>query len=179
MKTLIVCLLCLLISTQAFARTKIVEVRVSKSERKLELINEGNQVYKTYKVMLGLNPVGAKWQEGDNKTPEGSYALDFKNDHSKFHKALHISYPNKKDILKAKLRGKNPGGEIMLHGLPNDFSEMREWLASKNMDQMSDESIRSALPNYDWTNGCIAVTDAEIEEIFSLIDVPMKITILE
>lgn len=180
MKTFLTTLLLTsLLSVPAFARVQIKEVRVSKSQRKLELITTDNQVHKTYKVMLGQNPIGAKRVEGDNKTPEGIYTLDIKNDRSKFHLALHISYPNTKDILRAKLKGKNPGGDIMLHGLPNDFSEMKEWLASKNLDGMSDEQIRAALPNYDWTNGCIAVTDAEIEEIFSLIDVPTKIVISE
>lgn len=179
MKTLLSLILFSILTTQALARVQIKEVRVYKSERKLELITNDNQVYKTYKVMLGQTPVGPKRKEGDNKTPEGSYTLDLKNERSKFHKALHISYPNNKDILRAKLRGNNPGGDIMLHGLPNNFYEMRDWLASKNLDGLSDEAIRSALPNYDWTNGCIAVTDAEIEEIFSLIDVPTKIIINE
>lgn len=159
------------------ARVQIKEVRVYKNARKLELINSDNQVYKSYKIMLGLNPIGAKRQEGDNKTPEGTYMLDIKNERSKFHLALHISYPNKKDTILAKLKGQNPGSNIMLHGLPNNFNEMRDWLASKNLDRLSDDAIREALPNYDWTNGCIAVTDTEIEEIYSLIDVPTKIII--
>jgi murein L,D-transpeptidase YafK len=176
MKTLLITTLLALTVT---AQGQIKEVRVYKSERKLELINTDNQVYKTYKVMLGLNPIGAKTKEGDNKTPEGTYLLDIKNERSKFHKALHISYPTAKEAFKARIRGQNPGGNIMLHGLPNDFSEMRDWLVSKNMDKMSDESIRAALPNFDWTNGCIAVTDDEIEEIYSLLDVPTKIIISE
>lgn len=169
--------LALLLSTSALAGVQIQEVRVFKSERKLELISSDNRVYKTYKIMLGRNPEGPKRMEGDNKTPEGTYTLDLKNNRSKFHLAMHISYPNSKDILRAKLRGQNPGGDIMLHGLPNNFSEMRDWIASKNLDGLTDEAIRALLPEYDWTNGCIAVTDAEIEEIYSLINVPTKIII--
>lgn len=178
MKTLFsTILLTLLWTSSAFSKVQIQEVRVSKSERKLELISSANSVYKTYKIMLGRNPEGPKRVEGDNKTPEGSYTLDLKNNRSKFHLALHISYPNAKDSLRAKLRGQNPGGDIMLHGLPNNFHEMRDWIASKNLDGLTDEAIRALLPEYDWTNGCIAVTDAEIEEIYSLIDVPTKIII--
>lgn len=177
MKTLILLILSQFMATPLLARVKIQEVRVFKSERKLELITSDNQVYKTYKIMLGRNPEGPKRVEGDNKTPEGTYTLDLKNNRSKFHLALHVSYPNSKDILRAKLRGQNPGGDIMLHGLPNNFNEMRDWIASKNLDGMNDEAIRAALPGYDWTNGCIAVTDEEIEEIYSLIDVPTKIVI--
>ncbi len=180
MKTLISTILLTFFLTQsALARVQIKEVRVTKSQRKLELITVENQVYRTYKIMLGQTPVGAKRVEGDNKTPEGTYTLDLKNDRSKFHLALHISYPSAKDSLRAKLKGQNPGGDIMLHGLPNNFNEMKEWLASKNLDGLTDEAIRTALPDYDWTNGCIAVTDSEIEEIFSLIEVPTKITIIE
>jgi murein L,D-transpeptidase YafK len=177
MKTLLLTIALSALSTPSFALV-IKELRVSKSERKLELITQDNQVYKTYKVMLGLNAEGgAKTKENDNKTPEGTYTLDLKNEHSKFHKAFHISYPNSRDTLRARLHGNKPGGDIMLHGYPNNFDEMRDWLTSVNMDKFPDEQIRANLSNYDWTNGCIAVTDAEIDEIFSIVDVPTKIII--
>lgn len=163
--------------SQAFALDSIREIRVFKSERRLELVNKNNQTIKTYKVMLGRNPEGAKKEEGDNKTPEGAYVLDLKSDNSKFHKSFHISYPNTRDIIKAKIHGKKAGGDIMLHGYPEDFSEMRDWLKLVHLDNSSDEVIRAGLGNYDWTNGCIAVTDEEIDEIFSMVEVPMKIII--
>ncbi len=152
-------------------------VRVFKGERRLELINQNNQVIKTYKIMLGKNPVGHKEKEGDNKTPEGTYTLDLKNSESEFFKSIHISYPNFKDTLKARLRGFDPGGNIMLHGLPNDFKEMEEWLNSVGLGDLSDDLIRAGLTRFDWTSGCIAVTDDEITEIYDLIDVPTKIII--
>jgi murein L,D-transpeptidase YafK len=127
--------------------------------------------------MLGRNPEGAKKEEGDNKTPEGAYVLDLKNGDSKFHKAFHISYPNTRDTIKAKFHGKKPGGDIMLHGYPENFNEMRDWLKIVQLDSSSEEVIRAGLGNYDWTNGCIAVTDDEIDEIYSMVDVPMKIVI--
>jgi murein L,D-transpeptidase YafK len=152
-------------------------VRVFKSERRLELVNENNQVIKTYKIMLGKNPIGHKEQEGDNKTPEGDYILDMKNPQSSFFKSLHISYPNFKDKMKAKLRGVSPGGDIMIHGLPNDFKEMTSWLETIGLGDFSDDLIRASITQYDWTSGCIAVTDEEIAEIYDLIDVPTKILI--
>jgi murein L,D-transpeptidase YafK len=177
MKTLLLTIVVSVLSTPTFA-VVIKELRVAKGERKLELITEDDQVYKTYKVMLGLNAEGgAKSQDGDNKTPEGTYTLDLKNEHSKFHKAFHISYPSARDTWRARLHGKKPGGDIMLHGYPNTFEEMREWLTSVNLDKFPEETIRANLSRYDWTNGCIAVTDAEIDEIFSIVDVPTKIII--
>ena len=152
-------------------------VKVYKSARKLELIGANNKVIKTYKVMLGRNPIGHKAFEGDNKTPEGTYTLDEKNPNSNFYKSLHISYPNFKDKLKAKSRGKSPGGDIMLHGMPNDFRDMMDFVTSVGLADLGDDLIRSGLLGYDWTNGCIAVTDSEIEEIYSMINVPTKITI--
>jgi murein L,D-transpeptidase YafK len=177
MKTSLLTLFISVLSTQAFAEVEIKELRVYKNERKIELITKEEQVYKTYKIMLGRNPEGHKTKDGDNKTPEGTYTLDIKNPTSKFHKAFHISYPNTLDILKARMHGKNPGGNIMLHGMPNNFSEMQDWLTSVKLDSLSDETLRSSLLNYDWTNGCIAVTDAEIDEIYSIVDVPTKIVI--
>jgi murein L,D-transpeptidase YafK len=177
MKTTLLALLFSITSANAFAKGDVKLVRVYKSERRLELIGSDNQVIKTYKVMLGRTPVGAKTQEGDNKTPEGTYELDQKNPDSDFHKSLHISYPNLKDKLKARMKGVSPGGDIMLHGLPNDFVEMRDWLNSVGIGDIGDEMIRAALPDLDWTNGCIAVSDAEIEEIYGMIDVPTKIII--
>lgn len=177
MKTVLMALVLSITTSNAFAKSSVSLVRVFKSERRLELVGKDNQVIKTYKIMLGRNPVGHKVQEGDNKTPEGNYTLDLKNPESKFRKSLHISYPNLKDKLKARAKGVSPGGDIMLHGLPNDFKEMTEWLDTVGLGGLADDLIRSSLPYFDWTNGCIAVTDDEIEEIYKMIDVPTKITI--
>ena len=163
--------------TNVQAADKIESVRVFKSERRMELVGADNQVVKTYKIMLGKNPVGHKVQEGDNKTPEGIYILDSKNPNSKFHKAIHVSYPNKADTQKAKSLGVRAGGDIMVHGFPNSFKEMRAWLNGAGLGFLSDDLIRSSLPYFDWTSGCIAVSDAEIDEIYSLITVPTKIII--
>ena len=152
-------------------------VKVYKSARKLELIGANNKVIKTYKVMLGRNPIGHKAFEGDNKTPEGEYILDYKNAKSLYHLAFHISYPNKAQIKKAKAEGHNPGGDIMLHGYPTKLSTIAEWLTKMDFENESEEKVRNLMPLYDWTNGCIAVTNQEIEEIDSLIQIPIKITI--
>jgi murein L,D-transpeptidase YafK len=177
MKTLFFTLLLSITASNTYAASNVKLVRVFKSERRLELVDKDNQVIKTYKIMLGRQPVGHKTQEGDNKTPEGVYELDAKNPESKFNKAFHISYPNKADKFKAKLRRKDPGGEIMLHGLPNDFKELTTWLDTVGLGSVGDDIIRSSLPFFDWTWGCIAVTDAEINEIYSMVDVPTKIII--
>ncbi len=162
---------------QVYAIEPVKLLRVFKSERRLELLDDDNHILKTYKIMLGLNPEGTKKFEGDNKTPEGTYSLDYKNPDSKFHKAFHISYPKTQDIINAKLAGKPPGGNIMLHGYPNNFNQMQGWLKTVNLDSSSNEVIRAGLGNYDWTNGCISVTDAEIDEIYSLVSIPTKIII--
>jgi len=119
-----------------------------KSERKLILLNHG-QIIKTYKVALGGNPRGAKTQRGDHKTPEGAYVLDRRNEHSQFYRSIHISYPNAEDRARARKLGVSPGGDVMLHGLPNGYG----WIGSGHRER-------------DWTDGCIAVTNEEIDEIW-------------
>ena len=177
MKKLLLALSLAITTANVYAKSEVKLLRVYKADRRLELIGSDNKIIKTYKVMLGRNPVGPKTQEGDNKTPEGTYELDFKNAESNFHKSLHISYPTAKQKLKAKLRGVKPGGDIMLHGLPNDFKEMTVFLNTIGLGELGDDLIRMALPNFDWTNGCVAVTDAEIDEIYGMVDVPTKIII--
>ncbi|MBO0719647.1 MAG: L,D-transpeptidase family protein [Blastocatellia bacterium] len=123
------------------------KIVVEKGKRKLSLIKSG-EVLKSYRVALGRQPVGQKLREGDNKTPEGNFTIDYRNQNSCCHLALHISYPSKSDVERAEKNGINPGGEIMIHGLRAGFG----WVGSLH---------RIA----DWTRGCIAVTDREIEEI--------------
>lgn len=135
----------------AAPKPKIDQVVVSKHERTLILFSQGKAI-RTYKISLGEAPVGAKQQEGDHKTPEGHYILDRRNPRSKFYKSIHISYPNEEDRKRAEQRGVSPGGDIMLHGLPNHFG----WLGAMHLSQ-------------DWTDGCIAVTNQEIDEIWELV----------
>ncbi len=123
------------------------KILIEKKERLLTLISKG-KVLKTYKIALGGNPNGPKERQGDNKTPEGTYVIDSRNRDSNYHQSLHISYPNEKDKKRAKQLGVSPGGDIMVHGLKNGFS----WVGNLHTE-------------VDWTKGCIAVTDEEIEEI--------------
>jgi murein L,D-transpeptidase YafK len=125
---------------------------VEKQARRLSLLRDGT-VLKTYAVSLGADPVGHKQQEGDGRTPEGSYAIDIKNPRSRFHLALRISYPNSSDRDGALRRGAPAGSDIMIHGLPNGLG----WLRGLHLHR-------------DWTDGCIAVTNAEIEEIWAMVD---------
>ena len=108
-------------------------VVVLKSERTLQLVNHG-RVIKTYKVALGGDPIGPKTRQGDHKTPEGSYVLDFRNAHSKFYKAIHISYPSARDRAAARERGVLPGGDVFVHGLPNGFGYLGAAHRLKGLD---------------------------------------------
>jgi murein L,D-transpeptidase YafK len=123
-------------------------VLVLKKERKLILLGHGKTL-KTYAIALGADPVGPKTREGDHKTPEGIYVLDRRNPKSRFYRAIHISYPNAEERANAAKRGFSPGGDIMVHGLPNGYG----W-------------VRSAHRLHDWTDGCIAVTNDEMDEIW-------------
>lgn len=126
-------------------------VVVLKQERRLELLSHG-KVIKTYKVALGGDPVGPKTQQGDHKTPEGIYVLDSRNAHSQFYKSIHISYPSPRDRAAARQRGVSPGGDVYVHGLPNGY----KWVGAGHRAK-------------DWTDGCIAVTDEEIDEIWNAV----------
>jgi len=123
-------------------------VVVLKKERTLQLLNQG-KVIRTYKVALGGDPVGAKARQGDHKTPEGVYVLDSRNAHSQFYKSIHISYPSARDRAAARKNGFSPGGDVFVHGLPNGYG----WVGASHRAK-------------DWTDGCIAVTDREIDEIW-------------
>jgi len=135
-------------------------VLVDKSERKMWLIHEDSR-YREYEISLGDNPIGHKQQEGDEKTPEGKYTIDYRNPNSSYHLSLHITYPSAKDKGIAKKRGFSPGGDIFIHGLPNGM-----------------EALGFGFKNRDWTDGCIAVNNKEIEEIWSLVKNGTPIEIL-
>lgn len=128
------------------------KVLVKKTERKLFLMKR-DEVLKSYDISLGKNPVGSKQREGDSKTPEGKYFLDYRNPESSYHLSLHISYPDKTDLMRADSNGYSAGGDIMIHGKPNFFG----W-------------VPFVYDKTDWTDGCIAVSNTEIEEIWNAVD---------
>jgi len=123
-------------------------VLVEKATRRLTLLRGGTPL-KAYRVALGRAPVGSKEQEGDQRTPEGLYLIDFHKEDSDYHRALHVSYPEQRDIERAAAAGVPPGCDIMVHGIRNGMG----WIGAFHRRK-------------DWTAGCIAVTDFEIEEIW-------------
>ena len=137
------------------------KVFVDKSERVLKLLS-GDKVIKTYHIALGDSPAGHKRQQGDERTPTGSYKLDYKNEKSSYYRSIHVSYPNASDKAQARKRGVSPGGDIMIHGQKNGFGHLAA-LTQKR----------------DWTDGCIAVTDDEMDEIMSVYKAGMLIEIVE
>ncbi len=140
-------------SAEEPAEAPIDLIIIEKSKREMTLLRDGAAV-QTYRIALGFAPAGDKEREGDGKTPEGRYRINFKNPNSQFHLSLKISYPDADDRAAAKARGDDPGGDIFIHGTPG----MRgAYLAHAR--------IR------DWTHGCIAVTESEIEEIWRLVPV--------
>jgi len=150
----------LLLAGPSFASDVVIDsVLVKKAESKMYLVSNGKPV-KEYKVAFGANPKGHKQKEGDERTPEGKYILDYKKEDSSFYKAIHISYPSAEDIARAKANGVNPGGLIMIHGQRNGLG----WLAW-------------ATQWFNWTDGCIAVTNVEMEEIWGLVKIGTPIEI--
>lgn len=135
-------------------------VVVDKSERMLFLYNDGG-LLRSYTVSLGRNPRGHKQEEGDSRTPEGLYTVDYRNRNSAFHLSLHISYPNSRDTDRARARGVSPGGDIMIHGLPNGLGDAERHRLAR-----------------DWTDGCVAVLNSEIEDIWRLVPDGTPIEIL-
>lgn len=138
----------------------ISKVRVHKEQRRMELL-AGTEVVRSYRISLGRNPVGHKLSEGDSRTPEGLYTLDLRNKSSDYFRSIRISYPNERDRSLASAWGLDPGGDIMIHGLPNGTGD-----------------LDFAYAGLDWTEGCIAVTNEEMEEIWELVDVGTPILIL-
>lgn len=142
------------ISANAMDLPKADRVLVKKAERKLVLLKDG-EIFRNYDIALGDSPMGHKQFEGDERTPEGSYTLDWRNSNSKFYRSIHISYPNQHDQKFAIEQGRSPGGMIMIHGQPNKSrNKVSAWI----LDQM------------DWTDGCIAVKNDEMDEIWAAID---------
>ena len=134
-------------------------ILILKKDHLLELISAGKPI-RTYKVALGQGGLEPKTREGDGRTPEGRYIVDRRNAASEYHLSLHISYPNGDDRRRAAKLGVARGGDIMIHGLPNG----KGWIGPVHR-------------SFDWTLGCIAVTDAEIEEIWKLVPVGTPVEI--
>jgi murein L,D-transpeptidase YafK len=162
-----ICIGPLLICAIGFAQNRNVEsatkradrIVVEKSKRSMKLMH-GAEVLKSYQVALGGQPVGAKERQGDHKTPEGVYSVDVKKPNSRFHRALHISYPSSSDRERASRLGVDPGGDVEIHGLGSRWG----W-------------VGAAHRKVDWTDGCIAVTNEEIDEIWPLVEVGTPVEI--
>lgn len=133
---------------QAGVFPKVDSVLVDKSNRKLHLIEDG-EVFQTYDIALGIRPVGDKEHEGDFRTPEGRYKLDMRNPDSEYFLSIHVSYPNGQDIREVRSKGLDPGGAIMIHGQPNNPTRSEAYYRTQ-----------------DWTNGCIAVSNSDMIDIW-------------
>ncbi|MFV0245462.1 MAG: murein L,D-transpeptidase family protein [Qingshengfaniella sp.] len=131
---------------QGYDGPQVTQIFVSKSNRRLYLLN-GHDILKAYDIDLGFAPEGHKQIEGDGRTPEGMYRIDRRNPNSAFHLSVGISYPNRRDVENAKMLGASPGGDIFIHGQP----------------------VVGQANGPDWTAGCIAVTNEEIEEIYAMV----------
>ena len=134
---------------------EVTGVVLFKQERNMMLLGQDSRVLKSYDFEMGFAPIGHKQVEGDGKTPEGQYWIDRRNPNSSYHLSLGISYPNAEDVARAEAMGKSPGGEIFIHGTPERY-----------------------LGVPDWTVGCVAVTNREIEEIYSMVNVGTPIWIM-
>ncbi|WNC67360.1 L,D-transpeptidase family protein [Thalassotalea nanhaiensis] len=143
--------------TESFSSVNL--VKVDKSEAKMMLFSDGKLV-REYDVVFGANPQGHKQQEGDEKTPEGTYSLDYKKEDSSFYRAMHIDYPNNIDTANANKRGVSAGGFIMIHGQRNYLG----WLSA-------------IMQNFNWTDGCIALTNDEMDDFMELVSVGTEIQI--
>ncbi|QDK45473.1 hypothetical protein DOM22_10095 [Bdellovibrio sp. ZAP7] len=142
--------------------TKIDRIVISKDRKKLYALRD-DVVLKSYDVAFGSVPYGPKQFEGDHKTPEGIYTIDSKNPESAYYLGLHIDYPNKADRAFAKSKGRSAGGDIMIHGFPND--------AAKNA------MVSAVHPFYNWTTGCIALTNLEIQQLYTMTKKGTKVEI--
>jgi murein L,D-transpeptidase YafK len=144
----------------AWAGQKADMVRVVKSKKRLHLIKD-ERVFATFRVKFGANPKGHKVQQGDERTPEGLYYLTYKNANSAYYKSIHISYPNGQDKENARKLGVDPGGDIMIHGQPNGY----EW-ATFFMQMVN------------WTDGCVALTNSDMDKVWDAIEPGTPIEIL-
>ena len=155
----LICLLLVAVPVAISAAQTADSVLVDKSEKRLYLI-KNDKVFRTLSVTFGGEPRGHKQQQGDQRTPEGRYTLDYKNPNSKYYKSIHISYPNAEDRARARKRGVSPGGDIMLHGQPNGWG----WASP-------------VLQLFTWTDGCIALSNRDMDEVWQAVDAGIPIVI--
>jgi murein L,D-transpeptidase YafK len=148
-----------LVATAKAAPDKADHILIEKAERRMTL-TRGGEMLKTYRIALGSSPVGDKEKQGDGRTPEGRYRISLKNPQSQFHLSLKISYPDRADREAARRAGVDPGGDIFIHGTPGTSGAPDALVLRR-----------------DWTLGCIAVSNDEIEEIWRLVDVGTKVEI--
>ncbi len=150
-KIIITAIAFLLCSGMAYSEQTADFVLVVKSESRLYLIREGEE-FAAFRVAFGSNPKGHKQQQGDERTPEGRYTLDYKNANSAYYKSIHISYPNTKDRENARKRGVDPGGHIMIHGQRNGY-----------------EGLSIFAQFFNWTNGCIALNNPDMDVVWKAV----------
>lgn len=145
--------------SDAFSQPRVDLIQVDKSKRRMYLLSN-NEVVREFRIALGKAPKGHKTQEGDQKTPEGRYYLDFVMEDSEFYRSIHISYPNQADLEYASALNVSPGGDIKIHGLRNGEQRPANYVQS-----------------FDWTNGCIALSNPEMDELLSLVETGTPIDI--
>lgn len=153
-------LLALTIISPAALAAPIDQLLIHKHERRLEVISDG-KVIRSYRVALGREPTGHKYQRGDNRTPEGIYHIDWRHRSANYNLSMHLDYPNLQDRTEARKRGVDPGGMIMIHGTPID-DEHPEWF----------------FKGLDWTNGCIALDNASMQELWHLVPDGTRVEII-
>ena len=151
-KGLLIALLLILQTANGVSAQQVDAVLVIKSERRLYLMNKGER-FASFHVTFGAEPTGHKQARGDERTPEGHYRLDYKNPNSDFYKSIHISYPNAKDRANARRLGVNPGGDIMIHGQANGW----EWASP-------------LVQLFSWTDGCIALSNRDMDRVWAAVD---------
>lgn len=151
-KGLLIALLLILQTANGVSAQQVDAVLVIKSERRLYLMNKGER-FASFHVTFGAEPTGHKQARGDERTPEGHYRLDYKNPNSDFYKSMHISYPNAKDRANARRLGVNPGGDIMIHGQANGW----EWASP-------------LVQLFSWTDGCIALSNRDMDRVWAAVD---------
>ena len=158
-KASLLLLIAIFFATSAIAGEPAERVIVMKSAH-LIYVMRGVKVLAKFRIALGSNPKGQKHQQGDERTPEGVYVLDYRNGSSGYYKSMHISYPNAEEAKAARIADVDPGGQIMIHGQKNGFG----WLAP-------------IVQRFDWTDGCIAITNAEMDRFWKLVPVGTTIEI--
>ena len=157
---ILLCIIIILLDFNKPLKAKVDYIVVNKNERELLVFNKNNELLKKYNIALGFEPVGKKEVQGDGKTPEGIYFINDKNPNSIAYKNLGISYPNSVDLQNSKLLGKPSGGDIKIHGL------MRKWTKFGRLHRF-----------IDWTGGCIAVSNSEIDELYKNVPIGTRIII--